>query len=207
MVRALVALALAATILGASVLFALPFGSRIGHMVAFWPGIAVRWLLKPVGIPMTGGLLSLSTLLFWWFVAWLVLLYAMPRRSVFSNEAALTCPFCKSRFPLTWRRYWRAAWGRHACPDCGRKSRLRTGLLYWALYVPAVTIAPFAAVCVGLVVYAVVVPPSVFEQGVMWFIEGPWLAGSLIASLVLLLPIDRAFDARFRSLEPPKDVV
>jgi len=75
------------------------------------------------------------------------------------------------------------------------------------LYVPAVTIAPFAAVCVGLVVYAVVVPPSVFEQGVMWFIEGPWLAGSLIASLVLLLPIDRAFDARFRSLEPPKDVV
>jgi len=201
--RALIALALGAIILGASVLCVLAFEPWIGRTVAFWPGFVVQRLLKLVGISVTNGVVFLSTLLFWWLAVWLALRFWLPGPPVFSNSAALICPFCKHQFPLTWRRYWKGTFGRHVCPSCGRSSKLRTGLLYWALYVPLLTITPFAALSFVLVVYRLVVPRH-FEEDVTWFLGSPWLVATLITLWAFLFPIDRMIDARFRKLHVPK---
>lgn len=202
--RALIALALGTIILGTSVLclFVFDFEPWIGRTVAFWPGFVIQRLLKLVGISVTNGAVFLSTLLFWWLAVWLALRFWLRDSSVFSNSAALTCPFCKHRFPLTWRRYWKGTFGL-VCPSCGRMSKLRTGLLYWVLYMPLLTIIPFAALSFVLVVYRLIVPQR-FDEDLTWFFGSPWLVATLLAFWAFLLPIDRAVDARFRKLQIPK---
>ncbi len=115
----------------------------------------------------------------------------------------MTCPFCTQSFPLTWRRYWKAPFGRHICPSCGRKSKLRTGFLYWALYVPLLMIAPFATLLVALLVYGLAFPRS-FEEDLAWFLGSPWSRIALLVLWVLLFPIDRMIDERFRKLQVPR---
>ena len=206
MLRALIALAVAVIIVGASVLCALPFQSRVGHIVAFWPGIAVQWLFKPIGISFTDTLVFVSTLLFWWLSVWLVLRHVLPGRPI-SFDAALRCPYCKSRFELTWSRYWKDVSGLHVCSSCGRKSKLSTGFRYWGLYVPLLAISPFAVICVALLVYGTFVPRHDFEEHVRWFLGSPWFLGCFVVLCAPLFCIDRLFDARFRRLRVPKDAV
>lgn len=44
----------------------------------------------------------------------------------------LVCPNCGGSFPLTWRRYFGAPSGRHRCPHCQAKLRLRRTVKYFA---------------------------------------------------------------------------
>jgi len=205
MVRTVIALALAAIILGASTLCALPFESWIGRAVALWPGIMLQRLFRLVGISFTDGVVFLSTLLFWWLAVWLALRFWLSRTPEFSSSTALICPFCKHQFPLTWRRYWKNLSGRHVCPSCGQSSKIRGGFPYWALYLPLVSISPFAAIVFALAVYGFAVPKQHFDEDVTWFFASPWLVATLVALWALLFPIDRALDVRLRGLRAPKD--
>src|SRR5687767_11510680 len=117
MVRMLIALALGATIFGASVICALPFEPWIARAISLWPGIAMQQLLELVGSSFAKRGVFLSTLLFWWLAAWLMLRIWLSRTPEFLNTTALTCPFCKHQFPLTWRRYWKHGRGRYVCPS------------------------------------------------------------------------------------------
>lgn len=201
--RVLIALALGIITLGTSIFCAVVFESLIDSTVALWPGLLVQRLLKTVGISITNGDVFLSTLLFWWLAAWLVLRSLITEAAV-SNRATLTCPLCNHQFHLTWRRYWKAGFGRHVCPECGQRSKIRTGLLYWVLWALFFTITPFAVLSFALVVYQLVAP-QYSEESVIWFLGSRWLALTLIMLWAILLPIDREIDARFRKLTVPKD--
>jgi len=204
MVRTIIALALAATIFGASILCALLFETWIGRAIALWPGIAVQRLLKLVGISFADKGVFLSTLLFWWLAVWLMLRFWLSRTPEFLNRTALTCPFCKHQFPLTWRRYWKNLSGRHVCPSCGQSSKVRTGWPYWVVYLPLLLISPFAVMSFASGIYGIVVPRHHFAEGVTWFLGSPWFVAILIALWALLFPIDRVFDVRLRGLQAPK---
>lgn len=205
MVRATIAFALGAAILGASMLCALPFDTGIGRAIALWPGIAVQRLLKLVGISFADRGVFLSTLLFWWLAVSIMLRFWLSRTPGFLNRTALTCPFCKHQFPLTWRRYWTSLSGRHVCPSCEQRSKVRTGWPYWAVYLPLLLISPFAVVAFALGLYGIVVSRHHFNEGISWFLGSPWLVATLLALWALLFPIDRVFDVRLRGLQASKD--
>ena len=86
--RALIALALAVLIVGASVLCFLAFEPALGPAFAFWPGFAAQRFLEALSVSATNRILFLPTLLFWWLVVWLVLRFGLPRLPVLSNSAA-----------------------------------------------------------------------------------------------------------------------
>ena len=172
-------------------------------MFALWPGIFVRWLLKLAGISTPAQFVFWPTLLFWWLTVWLVLRFGLARSPRLAGPSALTCPFCTHQFPLTWRRYLTARFGRHVCPACGRRSTLGTGLVYWTLYAPLLLCAPFAALFIALLIYSVGFP-QYSEDDVVWFLGSPWLFAAFIASWALILPMDRALTARFLKLQAPK---
>ncbi len=37
----------------------------------------------------------------------------------------MKCPYCMTEFALTWQRYFKAPFGKHICPSCKKKSKLR----------------------------------------------------------------------------------
>jgi hypothetical protein len=45
-------------------------------------------------------------------------------------SSGLLCPYCGHQFPLTWERYVLAPNGRHRCPACGKKGKLRLTAAY-----------------------------------------------------------------------------
>jgi hypothetical protein len=92
--RVLIALALAALILGASVLCFVAFEQTLGlsPLFAFWPGFAFQWILELFGISTTNRVVLWPTLLFWWLAVWLVLRFGWPRSPVLSNSAAHSEP-------------------------------------------------------------------------------------------------------------------
>ena len=197
--RALIALALGALIFGISLLCALAFEPSTGRMFALWPGIGVRRLLRLAGISTTNQFAFWPTVLFWWLAAWLVLRFGFQRSPLLSNHTGLTCPYCAHQFTLTWSRYLKSPFGRHVCPACGRNSRLRTGLRYWFLYLPLLLSSPFVVLLVGWMAYQVAFPRHA-EEHLPWFLGSPWPAVILAILFALLLPIDRAFNARFLKL-------
>jgi hypothetical protein len=85
--RVLIALALAALILGASVLCFLAFEPALGPAFAFWPGFAFQWLVEQLGIPTTNRIVLWPTLFFWWSVVWVALRFGWPRSPLLSNHA------------------------------------------------------------------------------------------------------------------------
>ncbi|OGA11075.1 MAG: hypothetical protein A3D95_13665 [Betaproteobacteria bacterium RIFCSPHIGHO2_12_FULL_69_13] len=101
----------------------------------------------------------------------------------------MRCPFCECSFPLTWARYLGAPAGRHACPACGRRSRLRPGLSYWALLVLAASLGG--------------IPPAL---ALGWWPGGYWpVAGWAIGGLISGAAIDKTLlDAGWRKLERPE---
>ena len=113
----------------------------------------------------------------------------------------MICPYCAHTFPLTWHRYWKALFGKHTCPSCGRKSRLSAGLGYWLWYVPLVTLLPVAGVLVGAFLYAFSSPGHTEEQILSYFESWLWVAALIVPS-ALILPIDRMIDERVRKLRP-----
>ena len=116
----------------------------------------------------------------------------------------MICPFCQHSFSLTWRRYWSAPLAKHACPRCGRKSKLSTGLIYWGVYVPLLIAAPFAIIFIALLAYGFAFPNNL-EENIVSFLCGPWLLIAWLGACALLFPIDRMVDARFRRLKAPTD--
>jgi hypothetical protein len=113
----------------------------------------------------------------------------------------MNCPHCKAHITLTWRRYLKEPFGRHTCPECGRRSKLSTGWKYWLLYLPTLWLAPFFIIFVALFVDAVMFPRQV-ESHIAALFAGPWL---LITYLVLATGgvfIDRWADERMRRLVP-----
>jgi hypothetical protein len=118
----------------------------------------------------------------------------------------MTCPYCAHIFPLTWGRYWKSPFGKQVCPEYARPSRLQSGFLYWLLYLPALSLAPFLIIVLGTVIYAVVFPKQGVDD-VMWFLfdtPGAILVWATIV-VVLLAPFDRMVAERLRKLRPIKE--
>jgi hypothetical protein len=90
------------------------------------------------------------------------------------------------QFPLTWRRYASAAFGKHACPQCGTVSRLE-----WSLGYIAASLGAFAIVALGLLLALSFGGNHVFAFLAVWAI------GAL-----LWLPLDKWLDEKLRSLRP-----
>jgi uncharacterized membrane protein len=36
----------------------------------------------------------------------------------------MKCPHCSEEFVITWKRYFKAPFGKHTCPSCRKKSKL-----------------------------------------------------------------------------------
>jgi hypothetical protein len=62
----------------------------------------------------------------------------------------MKCPICNYEFNLSWSGYWKSPFGRHTCPACHEKFRLRhtfryylalIGLVFFCAYVPSVIAA------------------------------------------------------------------
>jgi Zn finger protein HypA/HybF involved in hydrogenase expression len=96
----------------------------------------------------------------------------------------MKCPCCEQSFPLTWERYIEAPSGRHLCPNCGKNARVKFSLLYSAilLVVGGICAAPGAII---------------LHQ---WF-GGYWPILGVIPSILVMFPMDKMFDNRFRKLK------
>jgi hypothetical protein len=98
----------------------------------------------------------------------------------------------------------RSPFGKHKCPSCERHSKLSTGLLYWALYLPLVAFSPAIAVVVTALIYAFVAPQHAHERFISFF--GTWWAYlPLVGAVVIFFPIDRIVDERLRRLRATTD--
>ena len=104
----------------------------------------------------------------------------------------MTCPHCHHQFPLTWSRYFRSPGGAHTCPQCGKRSQLKLTLSY--LLVTFIAWLVFAAAAVAILIF---------------FLHKPWrevltwrrAVAVLILGCVVMLPVDKFYDERFRRLE------
>ncbi|SRR5258706_8874947 len=108
----------------------------------------------------------------------------------------MTCPHCNHSFPLTWRRYAKSPLGKHTCPACGRVSRFR-----WTVsYVTFVLIAWIVFLAVAFVVTLLIFPKT-------WqrMVGIPYYVSLYFVGCIVIIPLDRFFDERFRKLERPKD--
>lgn len=101
----------------------------------------------------------------------------------------MRCPCCDSTFPLTWARYVGAPAGRHACPACGRESRVFPSI-------PGLLALLLAACAAGI--------PLALALG--WWLGGYWpVAGWVIGGLISGAALDKALlDAGWRKLEKPE---
>jgi membrane protein YdbS with pleckstrin-like domain len=108
----------------------------------------------------------------------------------------MTCPHCNHSFPLTWRRYASSPTGKHICPSCNRVSKFK-----WTVaYITLVTVAWIAFVAIVFVVTVFVLPQTWHRM------VGPeYFVILYLAGCVVLIPLDRYFDERFRKLEKSKD--
>ena len=98
----------------------------------------------------------------------------------------MKCPYCTVEFPLTWKRYAKAPFGKHTCPSCKKQSRLR----YTTKYV----------LCAML--------PIALFAGCLTFLFLHYSGGKdytvLLAigiALAVGLPLDRYCDDKFKNLK------
>jgi hypothetical protein len=99
---------------------------------------------------------------------------------------AMTCPHCGAQFPLTWKRYVSAAFGKHTCPQCGTTSQLA-----WTFSYVAASLAAFVIVALGLLV------ALHFGGRYIWAVLAVWGLAAL-----LWVPMDKWFDENLRKLRP-----
>lgn len=102
-----------------------------------------------------------------------------------SIDGKLVCPHCQHSFDLTWARYWKSPFGKHQCPECHRKLKLKRES--WSYLIP------FAASLMGGVSSAIscafLYPDSI-------------IIGVIIGACALAFPIDKYCDIRFSRMHP-----
>jgi hypothetical protein len=95
----------------------------------------------------------------------------------------MKCPSCKHEFKLTVREYVREPRGRHNCPACSKRFRLKYSFSYIAIML--------------LVALLFVVGPAVvvfhFSQSLAWYI-----ATVIVCSVIFLFPADMWLDDKWR---------
>jgi hypothetical protein len=103
----------------------------------------------------------------------------------------MTCPHCSQNFPLTWSRYARSLFGRHTCPYCGKRSTFRGTFPYIAL----LFLAWGMFFAVAIAIRSAAFPGHARERpSLLWF------AAVIALGNLVILPLDRFYDARFRKL-------
>ena len=95
----------------------------------------------------------------------------------------MKCPYCSHEFPLTWPRYVRAPFGRHVCPCCQKKSKLKFTRRYIASLLQ-LFVFQILLTTVLLAIYL-----AIYGATVIVF------AGAVIA-VVIWMPIDKYTDAQ-----------
>ena len=108
----------------------------------------------------------------------------------------MTCPHCNHSFPLTWSRYFRAPLGKHTCPSCGRRAKFKLTATYLAVVLIAWLIFYGAAFLVIVVAF-----PGRWQR----ILKAPHAIAACVIGCVVLLPLDRVYDERFRRLEKLSD--
>jgi hypothetical protein len=104
----------------------------------------------------------------------------------------MTCPHCHHSFPLTWSRYVRSPLGKHTCPQCRAASRLSWTFSYFAFVILA---------WVSFVTLAFLVTHWLWPHDERVGEHAPYYLGVYLAGCVLIVPLDRWYDERFRTLE------
>ena len=108
----------------------------------------------------------------------------------------MTCPHCSHSFPLTWRRYARSPFGKHICPACGRASRFKLKLSYLTFVLVAWVVFLALAFLVTVLVF-----PKTWQRTVAGI---PYFVLLYFVGCIVIIPLDKCFDERFRKLEKPK---
>lgn len=105
----------------------------------------------------------------------------------------MKCPHCNQTFALTWKEYFGEIRGRHNCIACKRRFKLSYSWSYLAIVV---------------LVVVIVAGPATFLAARWTHSRVMAAASGLIVLLVVLLPLDRWLDDRWRKsapLEPDKN--
>ncbi|MDA8139067.1 MAG: hypothetical protein M0036_10480 [Desulfobacteraceae bacterium] len=95
----------------------------------------------------------------------------------------MKCPQCNHEVKLTWKKYWSAPLGKHACPECKTAFRLKNSFLYYAAIISA-------AFLLGLLF------PLLRARFGIDFMQG--LLIYLACCLVIIVPLDRWIDDKWR---------
>jgi len=99
----------------------------------------------------------------------------------------MNCPHCDEKVPLTWGRYFKAAFQHHLCPSCGKRFKV------------IVTASSFVVLLVATVIAAGM--PAVvafFLAHNFWYTIGAYV----FFVVVLVLPFDRWLDSHVRPVKP-----
>jgi hypothetical protein len=107
----------------------------------------------------------------------------------------MVCPHCHRSFPLSWGRYIRSPLGKHMCPECGESSRLSWTLSYFAFLIVA---------WVSFVTVAFLVTRWLWPHFEQTGEQAPFYVAVYLTGCVLIVPLDRWYDERFRKLEKPR---
>lgn len=102
----------------------------------------------------------------------------------------MKCPHCGGEVQLTWKRYWASPLGNHSCPACDKPFRLKHSFRYYFIILGA-------AILLG-VLFALLT--RIFSLSMYTALIFYTLSG-----LVLLIPLDRWIDTKWRKTEPVSD--
>ena len=106
----------------------------------------------------------------------------------------MICPYCNHSFPLTWARYFRSPLGKHDCPECGAVSRLNWPPSYFAFAI---------LVWVAYVTASLFLTQSFTPTERRHPLGAPYFLAIYLIGCVIIVPLDRWYDERFRKLEKP----
>ena len=99
----------------------------------------------------------------------------------------MICPHCNHRYRLSWSDYFRHPLSRHSCPQCKSRFKLQRSLTYILLLLGAFIVLA-SLPCLIVMFYTRNLKLSILTY--------------LALSVLLVLPIDRTLDDRFRKSIP-----
>jgi hypothetical protein len=102
----------------------------------------------------------------------------------------MKCPQCNQEVQLTWQRYWASPLGKHICPQCHEPFRLKHSFLYYASIISA-------AFLLGALF------PLLRSRWAISFYQG--LSIYLVACMLIIVPLDRWIDNKWRGTVKIKD--
>ena len=97
----------------------------------------------------------------------------------------MKCPQCKGEFPLTWKRYIKAPFGRMICPLCHTKIVIKHRWFYWPLML-------FGCFVIGI--------PLALLGGWKYDLAGT-LIGWFIGCIAFGIPFDKFLESKFSVLK------